>query len=90
MEQLHEFIVEKARLGSKGQITIPKKIRDEDGLKEDDLFIVQHTPGGLIVLRKRRVQTPEDLMLDAIRRMPPFDARAAWKEVKEERRRERA
>ena len=87
MEHVHTFFTDKVKLGKKGQITIPKIIRDEDQLKERDTFIVTHTPGGDIVLRKQHVKTPEDRMLEAIKRMPKFDFEQAWKEVLEERRR---
>ena len=50
---IHELFKEKVKLGKKGQITIPKCIRDEDNLKEDDVFIVQHMPGGDIILSKQ-------------------------------------
>jgi len=90
MEQAHAFYTDKVKLGKKGQVTIPKKIRDEDKLKENDVFIVVHIPGGDIILRKRQIKAPEDMMLEAIRRAPKFDAEAAWREVLEERKRERA
>ena len=76
-------------LGKKGQITIPKKIREEDKLIENDIFIVNHTPGGNIILTKKTIKAPEDLMLDVIMRVPPFDADSAWEEVKKERRQDR-
>ncbi|MBI2142532.1 AbrB/MazE/SpoVT family DNA-binding domain-containing protein [Candidatus Woesearchaeota archaeon] len=63
--QQHTFIVDKAKLGKKGQLTIPKKIRDEDGLQENDEFIVMHMPGGDITLQKKRKRSPEDMMLQA-------------------------
>jgi len=90
MEQVHAFLTDKVKMGKKGQITIPKKIRDEDGLREDDTFIVTHTPSGDIIMRKQKVKAPEDLILEAIKKMPPFDWRQAWEEVREERKRERA
>ncbi|MBI4145897.1 AbrB/MazE/SpoVT family DNA-binding domain-containing protein [Candidatus Woesearchaeota archaeon] len=88
MEQMHEFYTDKVKLGKKGQITIPKKIRDEDKLQEDDLFIVTHLPGGDIILKKKKVKTPEDKLWAILRTMPKFDWRKAWEEVREERRRE--
>ncbi len=85
MEQ-HTFFVDKVRIGKKGQITIPKLIRDEDGLAESDVLVLTHTPGGDILLRKANIKTPEDTMLDAISKAPKFDWRRAWAEVEEERR----
>ncbi|MBI1972792.1 AbrB/MazE/SpoVT family DNA-binding domain-containing protein [Candidatus Woesearchaeota archaeon] len=90
MEQVHMFMVDKVKLGKKGQITIPKKIRDEDSLKEDDVFIVKHMPSGTIMLEKQRRKNPYDMIFEAIAMAPKFDADKAWKEVKEERKRERS
>ena len=83
---VHESFMERVKLGKKGQITIPKNIRDEDQLKEDDVFIVQHTPGGDIILSKqKKVKTPEDIVFDIIKRTPRIDADSAWEEIKRER-----
>lgn len=86
----HTFIIDKIKLGKKGQITIPKSIRDEDGLKENDLFIITHMLDGDIIIHKKEEKTPEDLILDAINNAPQFDWRNAWKEIEEERNRERS
>ncbi len=87
--QDHYFFTEKVKVGKKGQFTIPKKIRDEDRIKEDDVFTVTHYPSGDIILQKQKTKTPEDMMIEAIQRSPKFDWRAAWEEIKVERRRER-
>ncbi len=89
MEAMHTLRREKVRIAKKGQITIPKAIRDEDGLQEDDIIIITHLPGGDMVLRRQQIKEPEDLMLKAIMKAPSFDADTAWEEVKAERRRER-
>ncbi len=88
--EAHTLFVEEVQLAKKGQITIPKAIRDQDNLRENDFFILTHLPGGDLVLRKKIQRNPEDLMLDAIAKAPAFNAKAAWKEVIEERQRERA
>jgi AbrB family looped-hinge helix DNA binding protein len=89
MKQIHAFLTDQVRLGKKGQITIPKKIRDEDKLKEDDVFIVKHMPSGAIILEKQKSKNPYDMIMDAIAMAPKFDADKAWKEIREERRRDR-
>ena len=85
----NESFVEQVKLGKKGQITIPKKIREEEHLKEDDVFIVQHNTGGNIILTKQTTKAPEDIMLEAIMRAPKINAKAAWEEIKKERRLDR-
>ncbi len=83
-------MTKKVKLQAKGQITIPKKIREEDNMMQDDVFILTHTTNGEIVLRKQMIASPEDALLETIQRMPKIGWRAAWKEVEEERRRERS
>lgn len=90
MAQAHLFMTDTVKIAKKGQITIPKKIREEDGLKESDILIVTHLPGGEIVLRKHTQHDPVDMMLEAIHASPSINAASAWEEVKAERRRERA
>lgn len=86
--QRHEFIIDKVKLGGKGQITIPKRIRDEDSLKKDDEFNVTHTPSGSIILEKSTTKKPEDRLFEFLNSLPYFDAEKAWKEVEQERRKE--
>ena len=50
--QKHKFFVDKVRLGKKDQITLPKRIRNEDGFREDDVFTVTHMSGGSTILEK--------------------------------------
>ena len=86
----HKFFTDTIKLGKKGQLTIPKSIRDEDNLKENDKFIVTHTSDGEIILQKKNIKTPEDLMLEAVKKAPKFNWRKSWKEIKEERKKERS
>lgn len=85
MEQIHNLWSDTVRMGKRGQITIPKKIRDEDCIEEDDTFIVTHSPGGDILLRKTTIKSPEDTMVDIIRSLPKLDWRKMWTEVEHER-----
>ncbi len=84
------FYSDVIKLGKKGQLTLPKKLRDFDKLEENDEFIVQRMPGGDITLVKRTMKTPEDMILEAIERLQPFDATGAWEEVLADRRKERS
>lgn len=90
MESKYVFLTTKVKLGNKGQITIPKKIRDQDMLRESDVFIVTHTFSGDIVLKKQKIKTPEDLIFESIQKASKFNWREAWKEVVKERSKERS
>jgi len=88
MEQ-HAFTMGEVKIAKKGQITIPKHIRDEDKLEENDILMVTHLPGGEILLQKQVHRDPVDMILEALRASPHIDVGAVWEEVKAERRRER-
>ena len=87
MEQLHTFFKDTIRMGKKGQITVPKVIRDEDNLQEDDILVVTHLSGGEILLKKAVEKTPEDNLFEFLNSLPKIDWRKAWEEVREERKR---
>ncbi len=77
------------KLGKKGQITLPKEIRDDEDYHEGDVFTINHIPGGDIILQKKSDKTPEEKLMDFLDTVPKFDVRKAWKEIEEERNRER-
>lgn len=84
----NQLISKKVRIGRKGQLTIPKKIRDKSYLKENDILIISETPGGDFLIRRTKEATPEDRMFAILAKIPPFDWKKAWREVKEERRKD--
>lgn len=86
----HEYSKEIATLGKDGQLIIPKKIRDAKKLRAGDQLIIQYIPDGALILKKLEKENPYDIILKAIASAPKFNADEAWKEVKEERKRERS
>ena len=71
-------------LGKKGQLTLPKKLRDFDKLEEEDTFTLTRLPTGEIMLRKKKEHNIENF-LESIQRLQPINADAAWKEIVTER-----
>ncbi len=90
MEQVYTFMTDKVKLGNKGQLTIPKKIRDESNYKKNDTFILKRMPSGTMTLEKQQKSDPYDMMFKAIAMAPKFNADKAWEEVRAERKRERS
>ena len=58
-----------SKVTSRGQVTIPQELREEDGITEDDYVVIRKV-GGYIVLGKA------ELRLDDITRAFEKDARA--------------
>ena len=81
-------------VGNKGQITIPKKMRDDQHLKRKDILTVIQMPGGDIIFKKKIKKDPFDMIIDAIKQgkkeVPDFDAEEAWLEVEADRAKERS
>jgi AbrB family looped-hinge helix DNA binding protein len=65
-----------ARVTSKGQITVPKAVRDALGLKQGD-HIVFRVEGNRAVLAR----TPDFLSLAGSVRVPAAKRNAAWEDV---------
>ena len=65
-----------ARLSSKGQVTVPKAVRDALGIKEGD-EIVFRVEGNRAVLAR----TPDFLTLGGTVRVPAAKRNVAWDDV---------
>jgi antitoxin PrlF len=74
-----------ARLTSKGQLTVPKPVRDALGLKEGDRVLFRVDGEHAIVAR-----TPELLALAATVPVPADKRGVPWQEVRRRTRRGRA
>lgn len=77
------------KMGKKGQITLPKLVRDEENYRDGDEFTLSQMPGGDLMLHKITEKTPEEKLLDFLETVPKFDWRKAFREIEEERNRER-
>ena len=65
-----------ARVTSKGQVTVPKAVRDALGIKEGD-EIIFHVEGNRAVLAR----TPDFLSLAGSIRVPAAKRNVAWDDV---------
>lgn len=74
-----------ARITSKGQVTVPKAVRDALGIKEGD-EVVFRVEGKRAILAR----TPKFLDLAATVRVPAAKRNVAWDEVLRRTRTERA
>ena len=74
-----------ARVTSKGQVTVPKAVRDALGIKEGDEIVFRVEGNRAIVAR-----TPDFLDLAGSIRVPAAKRNVAWNEVLRRTRSERA
>ena len=66
-----------ARVTSKGQITIPKEVRDALGIEEGDHVVFRVTDGRAVLAR-----TPDLLDLAGVVRVPDDKRGVPWDEVR--------
>ncbi len=57
-------MVEESKISKKGQITIPKKVRDKLGLKAGDKIVFESLPKGFLIRKKE--DSDVDKVLDEI------------------------
>lgn len=74
-----------ARITSKGQITLPKPVRDALGLKTGDRVLFRVKQGGALIAK-----TPDLLDLAGSVPVPPELKGASWTKIKKETWRRRA
>lgn len=74
-----------ARVTSKGQVTVPKAVRDAMGIKEGDELVFR-VEGNRAVLAR----TPDFIALAGAIRVPPARRNAAWEDVTRKTRAARA
>ena len=68
-----------ARLTSKGQLTIPKDVRDALGLRTGDQVTFRVQAGGAVISK-----VPDFLELAGSVPVPPEVSGKSWKEIREE------
>lgn len=85
----YEFIEKTVRVGARGQITIPKKMRKFKNLKEKEEIRVFLLPGGEMVVKKVEGKAPEDRILEIVSNAPKINFKDAWSEIQKEREVER-
>ena len=73
---MHESI---AVIGERGQITIPKDIREKEGLKPKDKVIIKIKDNKIVVEKSLSKQEKEKLMIEGYKKMAKRD-----KEIAEE------
>jgi len=86
--QLQKLIKKEVEVVDKGQITLPKQLREKLHIKKTDILILEELPGNKIVLTKKEDIDPLDKLLEFIKTMPKIDLSGAWEEVKTERKKD--
>lgn len=82
------MIIQKSiRVGERGQIVIPKAIRDQEGIKPNQLLEIVDIAGEIkIKARQQMRKNPEDLFLEALQ--SAHLTREDWNIIRKERHRE--
>ncbi|MBU2100046.1 AbrB/MazE/SpoVT family DNA-binding domain-containing protein [Candidatus Micrarchaeota archaeon] len=62
-----------ATVGERGQITLPKAIRDKEGLKSKDKVIVKIENNKIVVEKKLSKKGKEKLMIEGYKKMAARD-----------------
>lgn len=82
------FVSKIVRVGERGQIVIPKRIRKIEGIKPKSMLKVTNYGTGTIVMSKvRETKSPEEKFFEFLEKMKL--PKNAWEEIQKERHIER-
>ncbi|MBI3034406.1 AbrB/MazE/SpoVT family DNA-binding domain-containing protein [Candidatus Woesearchaeota archaeon] len=71
------------KIGERGQIVIPKEIREKEGLVPNQTLRIIHTEGEMIIRMPTMNGTPEDRILNALRKAKFTEK--DWEEIQKDR-----
>lgn len=78
------MIIEKyVKIGERGQIAIPKEIREKERLYPKQLVKIIDVGGEIIIKPRRILKAPEDKIFEILQKAKLTDK--DWKEIKKER-----
>ncbi len=78
------MIIEKyVKVGERGQIAIPKEIRDKEGIEPRNIVKVLNIGGEIIIRTQKRKKSHEDRILEILQKSKLGDK--DWEEIKKER-----
>jgi len=76
------ILQEYVNVGERGQITIPKSIREKELIRPNMILRIIDMPGA-IVIEKMSTKSPEDMILEALQEAKFTDE--DWEEIQRER-----
>ena len=78
------MIIEKyVKVGERGQIAIPKEIREREGIEPKQIVRIVNVGGEIIIKPQKRKRAPEDKILEILQKAKLSGK--DWKEIRKER-----
>ena len=78
------MIIEKyVKVGERGQIAIPKEMREKEGIEPKNIVRILDIGGEIIIRTQKRKKSPEDRILEILQKAKLGDK--DWMEIRKER-----
>ena len=78
------MIIEKyVKVGERGQIAIPKEMREKEGIEPKNIVRILDIGGEIIIRLQKRKKSPEDRILEILQKAKLGDK--DWMEIRKER-----
>ncbi len=71
------------RVGERGQVVIPKALREAEGIRPRQLVRIMGEPGQIVIRKTSHVKEPEDVIFDILGKMKLTDK--DWKRIHKQR-----
>lgn len=73
------------KVGARGQIVIPKSIRDAEGIRPNQILRIKNIPGAIVIEKPAKVKSPEEAILDIVNKIKVKFTEKDWEEIHKER-----
>ncbi|MBI2543198.1 MAG: AbrB/MazE/SpoVT family DNA-binding domain-containing protein [Candidatus Aenigmarchaeota archaeon] len=73
------------KVGERGQIVIPKSMRDSEHIKPNQILRIKNIPGAIIIEKPSIVKSPEEKILETLTKIKVKFTEKDWEQVHKER-----
>lgn len=71
------------KVGERGQVVIPKALREAEGIRPNQLVKIIGEPGQIVIRKISHIQEPEDVIFDILGKMKLADK--DWEKIHRQR-----
>ncbi len=73
------------KVGERGQVVIPKSMRDSEGIKPNQILRLKNIPGAIVIEKPSAVKSPEEKILDIFTKIKVKFTEKDWEQIHKER-----
>ena len=73
------------KVGERGQVVIPKTMRDSEHIKPNQILRIKNIPGAIVIEKPSTVKSPEEKILEILTKTKARFTEKDWEQIHKER-----